>query len=63
MQQNIRLTESVADLRERYVKLRNALEDIVDFSTPVPGTESNYVPRREVKAAATLLAILAKEDK
>ena len=57
------VVEDIADLREGYVKLRNALEDIVDFSTPVPDTESNYVPRREIKAAANLLAILAKKDK
>jgi hypothetical protein len=47
---------------EKNMKLKDALKDIVAYSTPIPESESNYVPRREIKAASDLLDELAKED-
>jgi len=64
------VVEDVEDLREGYVEMAQVLNDIVALSTPVPDTESSYVPRREIQRAKSLLltdltkdALALKEDR
>tara|TARA_R100000789_G_scaffold79924_1_gene75189 strand:+ start:86 stop:445 length:360 start_codon:yes stop_codon:yes gene_type:complete len=49
------VVEDVKDLREGYVEMAQMLDDIVALSTPVPDTESSFVPRREIQRAKSLL--------
>jgi len=64
------VVEDVKYLRESYVEMAQVLNDIVTLSTPIPDTKSNYVPRREIQRAKSLLltdltkdALALKEDK